>query len=644
MSRIVIALFSFLFLAPQGLRATLQLVNASISKVAPSTTSCTAPPATATFSATDTAVYVYFDVSGVNAGDTFTVAFYGPSGQLYTGSGGTSTFAQATSAGEWCYSAAPLLIAGNPAATMPGTWTVAIFYNQNYSAAFATGTFAITSSGSTGGPAVAASSDPGSVTTSPFYYTNLASLTSSPMLPNFYVSDIFGGTFTTGTNESGHAIFADTVPSTGYYSVQFQTTTPVQLTGYTLYLADDGSLHPASRSATHFTFLAGTSPGALSVISQTNLATLGSSYYQMLGVAPTNGLSTIKVTDTFAAAATYQYFELRFTPNNGTYPGVRVMELVGNAQSGTSTCTYSLDKTSAPAGSGGGPGSFQVSATPSTCAWTATSNAPSWLTTSSSGTGNGTVNYTVAANTSASSRNGTITVGGQTSAGAQTFTVTQAGTSGGSTSTGNFAFNGFANTAGLTLVGNAATASTSDGTVLRLTPANKNQSGAAYSTTPVTLGNNATFSTQFQFRFSNAGGTKPADGITFVLGTSTNGLGASGVGLGYAGVSGNSVAIEFDTYDNTNPLLGYDDGSSSNHVAIDKNGNLAITANTDVYGKKICDFSTANPNTAAGCMSNGDLWTVNINYDGTKLTVTLKDDPKEGSSFTAINGYTAAHK
>ena len=37
-------------------------------------------------------------------------------------------------------------------------------------------------------------------------------------------------------------------------------------------------------------------------------------------------------------------------------------------------------------------------------------------------------------------------------------------------------------------------------------------------------------------------------------------------------------------------------------------------------------------------MSNGHLWTVNINYDGSKLTVTLTD-PAQGSSFTAINGY-----
>jgi hypothetical protein len=51
------------------------------------------------------------------------------------------------------------------------------------------------------------------------------------------------------------------------------------------------------------------------------------------------------------------------------------------------------------------------------CAWTATSDA-SWLTTSSSGNGNGTVTYSIAANTGAA-RVGTITLGGHT------FTVAQ---------------------------------------------------------------------------------------------------------------------------------------------------------------------------------------------------------------------------
>ncbi len=66
----------------------------------------------------------------------------------------------------------------------------------------------------------------------------------------------------------------------------------------------------------------------------------------------------------------------------------------------------------------GGSGSVAVTAQGG-CTWTATSNA-NWLTTTSSGSGNGTVNFTVAANPSASQRTGTLTIG------AQTFTVTQA--------------------------------------------------------------------------------------------------------------------------------------------------------------------------------------------------------------------------
>lgn len=53
------------------------------------------------------------------------------------------------------------------------------------------------------------------------------------------------------------------------------------------------------------------------------------------------------------------------------------------------------------------------------CSWAATTTA-SWLTTTDSGTGNGTVQYSVAANTTGASRTGTISVG------LQNFTVTQA--------------------------------------------------------------------------------------------------------------------------------------------------------------------------------------------------------------------------
>lgn len=171
-------------------------------------------------------------------------------------------------------------------------------------------------------------------------------------------------------------------------------------------------------------------------------------------------------------------------------------------------------------------------------------------------------------------------------------------------------YNGFASTAGLTLVGNTTTTTTADGTVLRLTPAVGGQSGAAYSTSAVALGANATFSTTFDFRFTSPS-TPPADGMTFVLAASTSGLGSSGGGLGYGGVA-NSVAVEFDTYNNGI-------ANNDNHVSIDTNGTLIDLAAASPYGASGCGPGIS------GCMSNGDLWKVTIGYNGTDLSVGVQD-------------------
>ncbi len=73
-------------------------------------------------------------------------------------------------------------------------------------------------------------------------------------------------------------------------------------------------------------------------------------------------------------------------------------------------CTYSLSPTSASFPSAGGTGNVSVTAR-SGCTWTATKNA-SWITITggSSGSGNGTVSYSVAAN-AGGARSGIITIG-----------------------------------------------------------------------------------------------------------------------------------------------------------------------------------------------------------------------------------------
>jgi hypothetical protein len=85
--------------------------------------------------------------------------------------------------------------------------------------------------------------------------------------------------------------------------------------------------------------------------------------------------------------------------------------------------TFSLNPTSQNFGVSGSTGIVNVTSTGSTCSWTAVSKS-SFITVNSgsSGTGNGTVGFTVAANPNSGQRTGTITIAGKT------FSVSQDGT------------------------------------------------------------------------------------------------------------------------------------------------------------------------------------------------------------------------
>ena len=96
-----------------------------------------------------------------------------------------------------------------------------------------------------------------------------------------------------------------------------------------------------------------------------------------------------------------------------TYPSIATF-LEGTA------CVTSLSQTSQNISGSGGSGSFNVTAAGS-CNWTAVpSDSFVTITSGSSGTGNGTVNFSVASN-NGPQRSATIVVGGQV------FTITQAG-------------------------------------------------------------------------------------------------------------------------------------------------------------------------------------------------------------------------
>ena len=173
----------------------------------------------------------------------------------------------------------------------------------------------------------------------------------------------------------------------------------------------------------------------------------------------------------------------------------------------------------------------------------------------------------------------------------------------------------FTATTGLSLKGTAATTSTNDGTVLRLTKAECCSAGSAFAANAVPFQIAAdTFSTFFQFRITNTGGISPADGIAFVVRENgTAALGATANSVGYDGI-GNSLAIKFDTYQNEHEI-------NDNFVAIQTNGVLRDEFTQTTFGVANC----AKPLGVVGCMANGDLWSVWIDYDGVNLHVAVAD-------------------
>jgi MYXO-CTERM domain-containing protein len=179
-------------------------------------------------------------------------------------------------------------------------------------------------------------------------------------------------------------------------------------------------------------------------------------------------------------------------------------------------------------------------------------------------------------------------------------------------------FNDFSDTTGLHLLGSAATATTGGGKVLRLTPDIQSQAGAAYSTTPIQLG--FSFTSTFQFRISHADTNNRADGMTFVMASTPNGLGLLGGGLGYEGIQ-HSVALEFDTF--FNPTLADPNG---NHIGFMTGGSN----------------QTLSPVTPAFDLANGDIISVKVAYarNGAAdvLSVFLNGASDAALSFTAKGG------
>ena len=189
-------------------------------------------------------------------------------------------------------------------------------------------------------------------------------------------------------------------------------------------------------------------------------------------------------------------------------------------------------------------------------------------------------------------------------------------------------FSSFTSTTNLAFNGNAALFPATSPTVLRLTPAQGNQTGSAWFNVQQPVKNG--FTTTFTFKITGgAGSPTSGDGIAFVIQNAAAGVGAigytggNGGALGYGDSDGstnpsegqgiaNSIAIEFDTYDNE-PW----DRASHNHVAIQSCGQGRNTS----ASLPACGGTGGLPNSTFGFLpltspsfTDGESHTVTVTY------------------------------
>lgn len=144
-----------------------------------------------------------------------------------------------------------------------------------------------------------------------------------------------------------------------------------------------------------------------------------------------------------------------------------------------------------------------------------------------------------------------------------------------------------------------------------LAASNRDKRGAMFyaSALPVSQ-----FSTRFEFRISSPGGQSDgtsagADGIAFVIQREgVNSIGSFDSGLGYGGI-GQSIAIEFDTFQNTNLEGNTYIDPDSNHVGLNLHGSMASLLTQPV----------------ASAFDQGQVWTAWVDYDGATLELRLSE-------------------
>jgi gliding motility-associated-like protein len=139
-----------------------------------------------------------------------------------------------------------------------------------------------------------------------------------------------------------------------------------------------------------------------------------------------------------------------------------------------------------------------------------------------------------------------------------------------------------------------------------LTPDVGNDGGGVYQNNTINLNNS--FDYTFNV-FLGCNGSSGADGIVFILTNNIQGIGAQGGGLGYLGLPGNSLAVEYDTWQNSQD-------PSYDHIAMESAGSV----NHNVAGPVSALVSQSNIDNCAWHTTE-IIWNVNtqtysVYFDG----------------------------
>ena len=182
-----------------------------------------------------------------------------------------------------------------------------------------------------------------------------------------------------------------------------------------------------------------------------------------------------------------------------------------------------------------------------------------------------------------------------------------------------------------------------------ITPELNSQAGAVWYNNPIDM--NQDFEIVFDANFGANDGNG-ADGMAFVLKTDANPIiGNPGEGIGYEGIV-NSMAVEFDTFDN-----GFNNDGSSDHVAILSNGetnhtlasNLAGPVDASATGTNIEDdtFHEVKINWTAAAQTLDVFFdcSLRVSYTGDVVTNFFNNNATVFFGFTgSTGGFTNRHE